>query len=184
MLAYLKGRVKDKGEDFLLVVCNDLGYKIFVGEETLKKTKLGEKIEFYLFDHLREDTHDLYGFRKKEELDFFEQLDKVGGVGPKSALAVVSSYKIEEIKKSIAQGDTHLLTKIPGIGRKTAERIILELRGKLPVSQKEIKVEDEVITALTSLGYTRSETLKALEGISADLSTEEKIKEALKYLGR
>jgi len=186
MIAYLKGKIKFKSS-YLIVDVNNIGYKIVVAINILNKKKLNEEIELFIHEHLREDADDLYGFSTMAELNFFEQLLSVSGVGPKSALAIVSRFEIEQVKKSIVQEDTSLLTKVSGIGKKTAERIIVELKNKLEVSanisyQGKMQIDDEAIDALLSLGYNKAQAVKALQNMAADLSLEDKIRQALKNI--
>lgn len=186
MLSYIEGKVKNIGKDFLVLLVAGLGYKIYTGESLLRKVKTRENLELFLYDHVYDAGHDLFGFLTEEELNFFEELDSVNGVGPRSALLIVSKYRPDELKQSILRGETHLLTKISGIGKKTAGRIVLELKGKLAEGDERpyTETDEEVVSALASLGYSRKEVARALEGLELELSAEEKIKQALKNLGK
>jgi len=188
MLAYLKGKVINKGEQ-LIVLVQDLGYKVAVPENILTQAKVDSAIELYTHEHIREDARDLYGFTSWSDLQFFELLISVSGVGPKTALTVLGKYKVDQVKQSILHNDPSVLTKISGIGKKTAERLILELKSKIDVLPLgsyagEAEIEDEAIDALVSLGYTKGEALKVLSKLDPELSLEEKVRHALKQIGQ
>lgn len=188
MLAYLKGKIKHKSE-YLIIEVNNLGYKVFVPTNILAKAKVDQDIELFAHQHVKEDTLELYGFAEYHIMRFFEELISISGVGPKTGLAVLAQFKIEEIKKSIANNDTSLLTKVSGIGKKTAERLILELKNKIDILpdknyQAAQEVDEDAADALVSLGYTKQEALKALTNLDKKLSIEDKIKQALKNLGK
>jgi len=184
-------------EKFLIVETAGVGYKISVSPDALSKAKKigkpayanssGEAREIFLFihTHIREDAFDLYGFLDKEELEFFEMLINVSGIGPKGALAILGIATIETLKKAIGTGDTTYLTKISGIGRKTAEKIVIELRDKIGEEKSGTSLQGELdaLEALKSLGYSQNEAREALKKVSPDINTNTKIKEALKILG-
>jgi Holliday junction DNA helicase RuvA len=134
---------------------------------------------------VREDALDLYGFLNREELEFFEMLINVSGIGPRSALAILGIASIETLRKAIGTGDTSYLTKISGIGRKTAEKIVIELRDKMgkELGGGSLQVELDALEALKSLGYSQNEARETLKKVSPNTNTNTKIKEALKILG-
>lgn len=187
MLAYLKGKIKLKSS-YLIIDVNGVGYKVAVTINILNKYKLGEEIELFLHEHLREDADDLYGFAAIDELHFFQDLISVSGIGPKSAMNIISRFDIKDIKKSIAHGDTSLLTKVSGVGKKTAERLILELKNKVDHLDKtghylaKNQVDEDAIAALVSLGYHKSQAIIALAKVDKDASLEDKIRQALKII--
>lgn len=161
-----------------------LGYEIFLLPKQAVRLKAGAIAEFYLYENIREDAYDLYGFLTMEELAFFKKLINVSGVGPKSAQLILGLGKIAEIESAIDSGNVDFLTRVSGIGTKTAERIILELKGKLIFSNKPKEESDiEAIDALMKLGYTKVQAGEAVGGVSEAKTTEEKIKMALKNLG-
>ena len=165
---------------------NGVGYKINVSPDTLSKTsKLNEETFLFIHTHVREDAFDLYGFLNQEELEFFEMLINVSGIGPKGALSILGITSIETLRKAISIGDTSYLTKISGIGRKTAEKIVIELRDKIgkELEGSSLQVELDALEALKSLGYSGMEARDALKKVSQDVNTNTKIKEALKILG-
>ena len=120
MIASIEGKILGKGERFVVLNLNGLGYKVFLSTDSLLKSKEGEEVKFWTHLHVREDAMDLYGFYDKEELNFFENLISISGIGPKSALGILSLAPAETLTRAISQGDTTYLTKVSGIGRKTA----------------------------------------------------------------
>lgn len=191
MIASLKGRLAAKGEDHIVVSVGGIGLKVHVPTPLLEELgDLGEQVELHTHLQVRENELSLYGCRTAEELDFFQLLLGVSGVGPKLALSILSSAPLDILRQAIVQGDVDTLFLIPGIGRKTAERLILELKGKIEIGQvvplpSVTRLDAEVIEALTSLGYSPSEAQKALKALpQEELSLEERVLLALQYLGR
>jgi len=188
MIAYIKGVVKYK-EEYLIVERQGIGYKVYVSQDLLSKKRMDDELAVFTHEYHKDDGVDLYGFEKPEELRFFEEMISVSGVGPKSGLAMLSQFQMDDIKKSIIHGDTSLLTKVSGIGKKTAERLILELKEKISVGKDDTPTvggattADEAIEALMALGYSQSEALEALSKMDPDLTTEEKVKAALQGMG-
>jgi Holliday junction DNA helicase RuvA len=188
MIAYISGKILDLNEKFLIVDVNGLGYKVFISTDTLSGLSLGQTVSLYTYLAVREDALDLYGFSTDESQGFFELLISVSGIGPRSALSILSLAPIETLKKAIATGDTGYLTKVSGIGRKTAEKIVIELRDKLVAHKNEsvnLRGEHDTLEALKSLGYSQNEAREALKDISPEITdTNTRIREALKQLGR
>ena len=166
-----------------------VGYKINVSPDTLSKTqKTGEEVSLWIHTNVREDALDLYGFKERPELEFFEMLIGVSGIGPRSALAILGIATIETLRKAIGTGDTTYLTKISGIGKKTAERIVIDLRDKMASEYSEqtgssLQIELDALEALKSLGYSQNEAREALKKTASGTDTNTKIREALKILG-
>lgn len=185
MIGSIRGKVTLKGERFVLVETAGVGYKIWTSQDNLSKVKNDAEVLFYTHTHVREDSLDLYGFLNYEELDFFEMLINVSGIGPKGALTILSVATIETLQRAISTSDIPYLTKISGIGKKTAEKMVIELRDKVGVLEKNETLKDELdaLLALQALGYSQNEARDALKGLSPELSTNAKIKEALKVLG-
>ncbi len=183
MIGSIRGKIILKTEKFLVVETGGVGYKINVSPEVLSKAK--DNIFLFIHTHVREDVLDLYGFWERSELEFFEMLINVSGIGPKSALAILGIASIQTLKKAIGTGDTSYLTKISGIGKKTAERIVIELRDKMgtDLSGTSLQIELDALEALKSLGYSQNEAREALKKVSPESNTNTKIKEALKILG-
>jgi Holliday junction DNA helicase RuvA len=192
MIAKIKGQILDKFEEYLIIETGGIGYKIFVTEQVLERTKKGSDAEFYTHLIVRENILDLYGFYEKDEIAIFELLLAVSGIGPKGALGVLSEASPSEIQTSIVNSDYSILTKVSGIGQKTAERIVLELKNK--IGKLSIKsspnvvgrvVDLDVIEALETLGYSSREVKEVVKKIDPKISeTEIKIKLALQLLGR
>lgn len=193
MISYLKGKIKIKGAGFVILEVHNVGYKIFITPVFYAEISAGQELEIYTHQYVREDTLSLYGFKKMAELALFELLISISGIGPKSGLGIMSIATADDIKASIARGDSALLTKVSGIGRKTAERVILELRekiGKLGGGAENkggagsLASSDE-IDALMALGYSVAEARDALNGLDLKIKdSSERIRQALKRLGK
>ncbi len=186
MIGSIRGQIIWKTEKFLVVETGGIGYKINVSPDTLSKSrKDGAEIMLWIHTHVREDMLDLYGFLTRKELEFFEMLINVSGIGPKGALSILGITSIDTLRRAIGTGDTSYLTKISGIGKKTAEKIVIELRDKIEEEKTGASLQGELdaLEALKSLGYSQNEARDALKKVSPDASTNTKIKEALKILG-
>lgn len=189
MIGSIRGKIVLKTEKFLIVEAGGVGYKVAVSPDTLSKaSKTGEEIFLFIHTHVREDSLDLYGFLDYQELEFFEMLLNVSGIGPKGALAILGITTIDTLRRAIGSGDTSYLTKISGIGKKTAEKIVIELRDKLASGISEnsgtsLQGELDTLEALKSLGYSQNEAREALKKVSPDADINTKIREALKILG-
>ena len=190
MISVIEGKIELKTLKFVIIKTNGVGYKVFCSLKTLSEisSSADKPVKLFTHSYIREDNFDLYGFLSFEELEFFEMLISVSGIGPKAALGVLSIASLTDVKASIASGQVSLLIRVSGIGKKTAERVILELRNKVEASIAGIKglvTDQEAIEALVSLGYTASQARKALEQVSAKVKKiEERVKEALKILGK
>jgi len=190
MIASLHGKLESLDSDGAIINVGGIGFQVYMPTSTLSTLgKIGEEVKLHTYLHLREDNAALYGFASTDELGLFQTLISVSGLGPKLALAMLSAMNIERLTMAIATSSADLLTEVPGIGKKMAHRLILELKDKLgagwittPAAQ--IAEENaEVLAALTSLGYSVSEASRAVATLppSSDLSLEEKIKLALQY---
>lgn len=187
MIGSIKGKIILKRDKFIIVEKNGIGYKIGVSLDTQERIqKSTEEVLFWTHLHVKEDAQDLYGFLEYGELEFFEMLIGVSGIGPKGALTILSVAPIEILKKAIGTGDTSYLTKISGIGRKTAEKMVIELRDKVGKEEASGSMQQEIdiLEALKSLGYSQNETREALKKMSGEMDLNTKIKEALKILGK
>lgn len=189
MIAYLKGKIINKNERSIILENNGIGYQIFLTETTLQNCELNQEREFFIYQCVREDTLDLYGMNTPEELDFYHSLISVSGVGPKSALAVLAVARVSELKKAIWQGDPTLLRRVSGIGQKTAERIVVELKNKIdfiaqPASGLKDEANDsEIIDALEALGYSLNTIRNAMREIPlGSMDSQQKIKEILRVI--
>ncbi len=195
MIAYLRGKILNKGEGFVIIDIRDVGYKVFVNPTQYTELDIGQLIELYTYQHVREDALDLYGFNTLENLEMFEMLLSISGIGPKSALGVLAIATTEDIRESILRGDPSLLTKVSGIGKKTAERVVLELREK--VDKQGLGIRDQglgktagnarsdEIDALMALGYSMQQAREALHKVDPSIKDSgDRIKEALKNIGK
>lgn len=186
MIASIDGKIMYKDIRFAVVEVGGVGYKIFLSLASLVKTKIGENAKFWTHLHVREDAMELYGFLEKSELEFFESLISISGIGPKSALGVISLAPVTTLRRAISSGDTSYLTKVSGIGRKTAEKIILELRDKFVADKisdigTEMEHDSDILDALLSLGYTQKEARDMVQKIPANIKgRENRLKEALR----
>jgi Holliday junction DNA helicase RuvA len=187
MISYLNGKIIIKKDKFIVLDVNGVGYKVFLSKKTLAKLSKIETLKLFCFLNVKENILDLYGFLNYKELEFFEILDNIRGVGPKAALEISSLGSLESIKERILSKDETLFSEISGIGRKKAMTIILELTGKIKdiSKEKKIKKTDEAEQGLVSLGFTQQQAKDALAIASKDIKdTEERIKAALKVLGK
>ena len=188
MIASLSGKLTFRGTKYVLVDVGGIGYKLSCSLETLKMLpKTGEHVQLFTHLYVRENALDLYGFSTMAELEFFEMLISISGIGPKSAIGVLSVAPLDSLKRAIATGESSYLTKISGIGKKIAQKMIVELLDKLsgPGGVMVGTDESDALDALVSLGYSVREARDALHALPAELSTiDEKIKAALKTLAR
>lgn len=186
MIGSLRGKIISKTDKFLIIETAGVGYRVSVSPDVLSKAPATDgDIFLFIHTHVREDSLDLYGFLGEEDLNFFEMLLGVSGIGPRSALAILGIASIETLRRAIGTGDTSYLTKISGIGKKTAERIVIELRDKMGEEKTGPSLQGELdaLEALKSLGYSQNEARDALKKVSPDTDTNAKIREALKILG-
>jgi Holliday junction DNA helicase RuvA len=193
MIASLQGVIDAISKDSMIVNVNGIGFKLSVPTSVLSELGVvGREIKLYTHMHVREDDLSLYGFGSLDELRLFETLISVSGLGPKTAMGMLSAMSADQLAMAIASGSVEMLTTIPGIGKKTADRLILELKDKVGgvmISTPAGRVAQEnadVVTALVSLGYTAQETARAVNALPTGqkLKLEEKIKLALQYLGK
>lgn len=203
MFAYIKGSLEVKTNGYIVIDVNGIGYKIFMSETTINKLgAIGEIIKIHTYVRVREDDISIYGFNTNEELRMFELLLSVSGIGAKSALVILSNVSVSSFALAIINNDINLLKKLPGIGPKTAQRVILELKDKLKkeneiVANENTDISDTINTAIMDdekiaeataalkvLGYTGKEIEKALEKVDANLSVEDIIRKGLLNLAR
>lgn len=197
MFYHLDGKVAELGQGMAVIDCNGVGYLVNTSLTTQSRLKVGERSKLYISESVREDAFDLFGFATKSEKRSFDLLIGVSGVGPKAALSILSAYTPEALAMAILSGDEKALTVAPGIGKKIAQRVILELKDKLakesvdfelpmksgaPVAVGDGKLSDAA-AALAVLGYGPAEINVALKGVDvAPLTVEEIIKAALKNM--
>jgi Holliday junction DNA helicase RuvA len=190
MIGYLSGKLIDKTENTATILTGGVGYEVFMPTSELSKQKVEDDIDLFIYTHVREDILALYGFAGKDEMSFFKQLLLVSGIGPKVALSIVASAPISKLKNAISQGDPTIFAAVSGVGKKTAEKAVIELRGKLGIINSgdlnfvgdEV---DEVYEALMSLGFQKPEISDALQRLDNDiLGSEAKIKAVIKMIGK
>lgn len=203
MFAYIKGSLEVKTNGYIVIDVNGIGYKIFMSETAINKLgAIGEIIKIHTYVRVREDDISIYGFNTNEELRMFELLLSVSGIGAKSAVVILSNVSVSSFALAIINNDINLLKKLPGIGPKTAQRVILELKDKLKkeneiVANENTDISDTINTAIMDdekiaeataalkvLGYTGKEIEKALEKVDANLSVEDIIRKGLLNLAR
>lgn len=191
MIAYLKGKIINKTDKSIILEVEDIGYEVFLPEKVLIRVKIDEKESFYIYHQQKENAQELYGFESLAGREFFIQLISVSGVGPKSALNILAMADINSLQEAIVSGDAEIFKKVSGIGSKTAERIVVELKNKFgklvgnSSSGKEIKDHSnlEIFEALNTLGFNDNEIREVYNKIPKDLeSVSDKIKAALKLL--
>lgn len=194
MINHLKGKIELKKDSYIVIDVNGIGYKVSMSDTSLQKLKLNEEVKIFTYMRVSEDEINLYGFLSYEELSMFELLISVGGIGSKSALKILSNIMPSKFALAVITNDVNTLKKLPGIGAKTAQRIILELKDKIKTSQQDEEEKEESITqiegnakdaedALQVLGYTKKDIENVLEKIDVNgLSVEEIIKLGLKNL--
>ena len=191
MIARLQGRVAARGKDYLIVEVNGLGFQVLVPAPVLAAAQVGEPVALFTHLHVRENELTLYGCGSEEELTLFEQLLSVSGVGPKAALALLSAMSPESLRLAIGQEQPELLARVPGIGKKTAEKIVFDLKDKMAVEAVPeglaalTEADAEVIDALTSLGYSIVEAQRAVQSVPREVTeVEERLRLALAYFAR
>ena len=186
MIAYLKGKIISGGVNHVILDVNGVGYKIF----TTKFPTEGSEQIFFIHEVIREDVYDLYGFQDSHELDLFEKLISVNGVGPKAALSILNYTNSDQVISAIATDDINFFQGVPGIGKKVAGKIILELKAKLTKIQGDgilakmgREAEEDVVEALVSLGYKKQEAQKVISKLPKDIEkSEEKVRWCLKNI--
>ena len=192
MIASLKGRLEALSADHAVINVGGVGFQVFMPVSTLLTLgNIGDDVRVHIHTHVREDAILLFGFTAEEDLKLFEMLLGVSGFGPKLALAMLSSMSVEQLVSAIAAGSEELLTSVPGIGKKLAGRLILELKDKVKTGWAGAKVvpigegDSEVVAALLGLGYSAAETSRAVASLPHEkrLTLEEKVKLALAYFG-
>lgn len=197
MISFIRGEIIKKGLDYIILDNNDIGYYINTSFSTLNKVREGERVLLQTYMHIREDIIALYGFLTPDEIELFRKLISVNGVGPKAGLSVLSTYEHNTIREIILKNDAERMSKAPGIGKKTASKIILELKDKvgsldsLGTSTEEMSSliidseSSDLLNALIALGFNSYEAKKTLDKIDFNGKTEnEIIKEALKNINR
>ncbi len=196
MYSYISGELVDVLADSIVVDNHGIGYEFHVSKNTLYHLQgIGNQVKVYTYLHVREDAMQLFGFSSKEEREFFQLLINVNGIGPKGALAILSVMSLSDLRFAILSEDEKALSSAPGIGKKTAQRLILDLKDKIDqiasdglnqmvTDSPEASIKTDVIEAMTSLGYSASDALRAMEGMefTEDTTLEAVLKEVLKKM--
>lgn len=190
MIATLEGTISEKIDEIVVLNVNGVGYGLQVTAEDFGALATGDQAKVYIYEHIREQAHDLFGFVGLETKRLFELLLSVNGVGPKMALAILSIANGDQVRSAIAGGDTKFISRASGVGKRVAERIVVDLKDKVGLASSELDasifasesniLQDEAAEALVSLGYTPQDAVKALEKTDKALSTEERVKLALR----
>lgn len=190
MIATLNGVVSEKLADVVVIDVHGVGYGVYVTAEDHGRLKTGEPAKVYVYEHVREQAHDLFGFVSRDTQALFEQLLSVNGVGPKMALNMLSIGSGQSVRQAIASGDVKFIQQAPGVGKRVAERVIVDLKDKVGLVGADLEstgllksddklLKDEAIEALVSLGYTVADAAQALQKVDPKLPTEDRVKQAL-----
>lgn len=190
MIATLEGKVSEKIGEVVVLDVSGVGYGLWVPAEDYGRLGTGDTTKLYVYEHIREQSHDLFGFLSIDTKALFEQLLGVNGVGPKMALNMLSIGNSSQVRQAIASGDVKFIQQTNGVGKKVAERVVVELKDKVGLSGVDLNstgllvsdsnlMNDEAVEALVALGYTVQDATKALEGTDTDQTTEARIKHAL-----
>jgi len=190
MIAKLTGVAQDHEGPITTIDCSGVGYGVRVLMDEQAKMRLGESTSVYVYEHIKEDAHDLYGFVTKSRKDLFERLLSVNGVGPKAALAITNLGAEGQVRAAIAAGDTKYISSASGVGKKVAERVVVDLKNKVGLSaaqdataflqEASLADTDEALQALVGLGYSRDDAVSVLAKIDPKLPVEDRVKQALK----
>jgi Holliday junction DNA helicase RuvA len=191
MIATIKGKITEKINEIIVVEAAGVGYGLNVTAEDYGASHIDEEQRYYIYDHIRENSHDLFGFIKLETKNLFEQLLSVNGVGPKMALSILTVGSASDVRNAIASGNTALISKANGVGKRLAERVVVDLKDKVGLLATDFSItdiltsesyalRDEAVQALISLGYNPADAAEALKTVDKRLPVERRIKEALR----
>ncbi|HVV66915.1 MAG TPA: Holliday junction branch migration protein RuvA [Candidatus Saccharimonadales bacterium] len=191
MIATLKGVVGEKFQTVVVLDVHGVGYGVYVTAEDHGRLTTGEEVKLYIYEYVREQAHDLFGFLSHDTQGLFEQLLNVNGVGPRMALNMLSIGSAGEVRQAIASGDVKYIQQASGVGKRVAERVVVDLKDKVGLASVDLEAtgvlqseaalkKDEAIEALVALGYTAADASVALQKVDPDLPTEERIKQALR----
>ena len=190
MIASISGRVEEKELEKVIIETNGIGYLVSITTKDYDELEVGKNTKLYIFENIREDSYDLYGFVYKSTKSLFNQLISVKNVGPKVALSILSLGSDQDIKNAIAGGDVKFLVTAKGVGKRAAEQVVVELRDKVGLvatdeaenvlTRRGVNINDEALLGLMSLGYSQSDASTVLSKVDINLPVDERIKEALK----
>lgn len=191
MIATLTGTVSEKLADMVVLDVHGIGYGLYTTTEDFGHLTVGQSVTVYVYEHIREQQHDLFGFLARDAKNFFELLLSVSGVGPKMALNMLSIGSALEVRKAIAGGDVKFIQRANGVGKRLAERVVVDLKDKVGLVSVDLEstgllssddnlLKDEAVEALVTLGYSPQDAAKALQNVSSDISVEERVRLALR----
>jgi Holliday junction DNA helicase RuvA len=190
MIATLTGKVSEQINETIVLTVHGVGYGLLVSADDWGKLSVGTEATVYIYEHIREQSHDLFGFISRNTKELFEKLLSVNGVGPKMALAILSVGSMQDVQQAISSGDVKLLQSAPGVGKKVAERVVVDLKDKVGLisstsataflNQPSYTKLDDAHEALLALGYSLQDAAQALESVDSSLPLDEKIRQALK----
>ena len=189
MIATLQGLITEKIAETVVLECAGVGYGLLVTNEDFGQLSSGDPVKLYVYEHIRDVAHDLFGFRNLDTKKIFEQLISVNGVGPKMAMAILSINNAGHVRRAIAAGDTKFIAQANGVGKRVAERVVVDLKDKVGLAASADATDfltasdnpdDEALQGLIGLGYSVQDASKALSSVDPKLSSEERIKQALK----
>jgi holliday junction DNA helicase RuvA len=189
MIATLRGKIAEKTLDMIVVESGSVGYGLYVTFEDYGALEEGHEAKLYIYEHIRENSHDLFGFRTRETKLLFEQLLSVNGVGPKMALSILSVASSQAVRQAIASGDTKFISQATGVGKRVAERVVVDLKDKVGLVATAEATDflttsadpnDEALQGLVALGFTVQDAAEALKKVDTKLPPADRIKEALK----
>jgi holliday junction DNA helicase RuvA len=183
MISYLKGKILEKGLTYIILENQGIGYKVFVTPDALTQN-VGSELALYTYHKVSDDGQSLFGLPDFSTLQFFEMLITVSGVGPKVALAIISAAPVESVRQAIAAQDSGIFTRISGVGLKTAEKIIVELKNKVGAMSASGGSSSEIFDALLALGYNQREVREVVNKIDSTKTQAEQIKQALQMFGK
>lgn len=188
MIARVRGEVIEHEDDRVIVDCGGVGYGVLVCHDEQQRLSAGLKCDLYIAEQIKEDSHELFGFMSKSRRQLFKLLLSVNGVGPKAAMAILNIGNEGQVRAAVAGGDTKFITAAKGVGKKAAERVVVDLKNKVGLESgdgatdflSDVPVGDEAVQALMSLGHSAQDATLLLKGIDPDLPTQERIKQALR----
>ena len=191
MIAILSGVVSEKLPDVVVLEVHGVGYGLYVSAENSGRLNTGESYKLYIYEHIREQQHDLFGFLSRDDKSFFEQLLGVSGIGPKMALNMLSIGSAQQVRQAIASGDVKFIQQANGVGKRVAERVVVELKDKVGLIGVDLEstgllqgeaalLSDEAVEALVALGYSPQDATKALQDIAVELPLQERVTLALR----
>jgi Holliday junction DNA helicase RuvA len=188
MISRLRGEVIEHDGARVVIDCGGVGYGVLVVADEQQRLSIGSKCDLYIAENIKEDTHDLFGFERKSRMELFRLLTSVNGVGPKAGMAILSVGTEPQVRAAVATGDTKLITAAKGVGKKVAERVIVDLKNKVGFDASsdatdflsEVPTSDEAVQALVSLGHSTQDSLILLKNVDPTLPTQDRVRAALK----